>query len=164
MARVYAAIRRFLRAIGLGDVHLSHDEIRLLAQQAARGLVGTVESRRGAQSASTLARDIRNNAFGFDFDLGPGEGAADLPPHAINDAIHNASRWRVTDIAQSAIDKIADWKGELLGSLTLHQLAEIAKPYLPEVGRYDDIVRQMGAHVQKNTPAGENARSRGQSR
>lgn len=145
MARVYAAIRRFLRAIGLGDVHLSHDEIRLLAQQAARGLVGTVESRRGAQSASTLARDIRNNAFGFDFDLGPGEGAADLPPHAINDAIHNASRWRVTDIAQSAIDKIADWKGELLGSLTLHQLAEIAKPYLPEVGRYDDIVRQMGS-------------------
>ena len=125
--------------------YLSHDEIRLLAQQAARGLVGTVESRRGAQSASTLARDIRNNAFGFDFDLGPGEGAADLPPHAINDAIHNASRWRVTDIAQSAIDKIADWKGELLGSLTLHQLAEIAKPYLPEVGRYDDIVRQMGA-------------------
>lgn len=145
MARVYAAIRRFLRAIGLGDVHLSHDEIRLLAQQAARGLVNQVGERRGTQSAAELTKNLHNNPFGFDFDLGPGEGAADLPPHTVNDAIHNAARWRVTDIAQSAIDKIADWKGELLGSLTLHQLAEVAKPYLPEVARYDDIVRQMGA-------------------
>jgi N12 class adenine-specific DNA methylase len=145
MARVYAAIRRFLRAIGLGDVHLSHDEIRLLAQQAARGLVSGVVQRSGIQSADSLARNLRNNAFAFDFDLGPGEGADDLPPHAINDAIHAAARWRVTDIAQSAIDKISDWKGELLGSLTLHQLAEVSKPYLPQVGRYDEIVRQMGA-------------------
>lgn len=145
MGRVYAAIRRFLRAIGLGDIHLSHDEIRLLAQQAARGLVGEVGARNTSETTSRLRDAMRNNSFSFDFDLGPGEGAADIPPHTINEAVENASKWRVTDIAKSAIDKLSDWKGELLGSLTLHQLAEVAKPYLPEVARYDDIVRQMGA-------------------
>jgi len=145
MARVYSAIRKFLRAIGLGDVHLSHDEIRLLAQQAARGIVGEAKVNVGEKAAADMKERMQSSKFNIDFDLAPGEGAADLPPHAINDAIANASRWRVSDIAQSAIDKIADWKGEWLGALTLHQLSEVSKDYLPQVGKYDSIVRQMGA-------------------
>lgn len=136
MARVYAAIRSFVMAIGFGDLHLSHDEIRALARQAARSM-----SREARSKATTRTE----RSFSLDFDLADGESVADVSPRVVTETIENAAKWRVTDIARSAVDKLADWKGELLGALTMHQLAEIAAPYLPQVSKYDSLVRQMSA-------------------
>jgi hypothetical protein len=39
--------------------------------------------------------------------------------------------------------KIEDWRPTWLGALTLRHLGELAKPYLPQVGIYNDLVQQI---------------------
>lgn len=122
--RVVAAVREFLRKLGLGVKYSGNDVIAMLGQAKAR-----LETKADPKPQTEAAPSFSKNPEQVFTNIG--------------DGIKNQGKGAYAQIKEIIADKLEDFKPAMLGAVTLDQLADLAQDTLPQVKAYTRDLKQQ---------------------